>query len=154
MTLGRLLGVNTVAWVGAPWRRLGGHCGPGFQPGVNPPGYCPLCQSLLTTEAGWEGTGGRGSWGKVAPWEGTFQEGGKGARPQTNPSSAPRQLLNSHRGRGRPSQGLDNGQPTLLMSPGLGSGPKGGLVTAHFWALVTLGENLDLHLPRSPIAPP
>lgn len=33
-----------------PMAQIGGCCGLGFQPGVKPPGCCPLCQGLLTVQ--------------------------------------------------------------------------------------------------------
>lgn len=141
-----------------PMVQTGGSLRPRLPARGQTPWVLPVVPGLVDcTEACWEGTGRRGSWGKVAPWEGTFLEGGKGARPQTHPSSAPRQL----------SQGEEEGE--AITGPGQRSTDSAHVSRSGLWTQggpshctflglgdpsFALEENLDLHLPWSPIAPP
>lgn len=53
VTLGGLLGVNTVAWLGAAWcQRRGGHCCSCFQPGSNLLGLCPSARACVLSIRG------------------------------------------------------------------------------------------------------
>ena len=154
MTLGRLLGVNTVTWVGAPWGGPGGHCFPGFQTRVKPPGCCTLCQGLSTINKP-AGRGLAGGDPGVRLHPGRAHSRKEEREPDLRPSPI------QHPGSSPTLTGGGGGHHRawtkvnqLCSGLQVWARTQGGPSHCTFLGLgdpsFALGESLDLHLPRSP----